>query len=139
MLIYFYSNLMLINDINRSGASFITSSVSNLYFCAIFASFYSTNCFCLAVSSPILHAACLIIEGLVYLVWYRTYGYKLYLNSHLQRSLDLLISLICVVGIQILEISCTGSVLLGSDNLLGVTLAYLIISAVIIKYTRSRF
>lgn len=93
---------MMVNDTNRTGVSFITSSMYNLYFCVIFALFYASNLISLMFSSQTVHEVSIAFWGMFYLFWFISCGYKMFLNSQFQRLLDMFIALILVIVIHII-------------------------------------
>jgi hypothetical protein len=109
--------------------------MNNLYFCAIFASFYATNCFALLLSSQLLHEICIAFGVVFYLTWFHSFGYKHYLNTNLQRSLNLFISFTSVIVIQIIEQKLTNSYFLSMNSIAAVLLTIIIVSITIIRYS----
>lgn len=127
------------NDTNRSGIIFITSSMNNLYFCVIFVLFYASNCISLIFSSSILHEICITFGAVFYLAWYQAFGYKLYLNIQIQKSLDIFIALVSVMAIQIIEQRLTNSYFLSLGSIASICLTIIIVSLTIIRYSEQRF
>jgi hypothetical protein len=139
IFLYFYCNIQLTNETNRTAINYITSSYHNLYFCAIVTGYYLVNCIAPIIVSPGIYEIFIIGLGICLLLWFQITGYRLYFNTNFQRSMDLFITFMLVFAIQLISQRATDTLIFSPENACGALLTFIIVGLTILNYSETRF